>query len=392
MHRAWRSEPPYCTDEHPVERDPVPVLLLVRGRRCGCARGPRPALRESTAGGSATRGTSSSTGSRTDRATGPSCPGATSCARRFTRWTSVPTAHTLPGAALAHRLDDVFGATAVVGRLHDVPRHLGMDDDADAGMLLAQRLDLLHREARVDRAVPLPQEQLRALRLLRRETAAESRAGSHTCHLIERHAHLVGGVAAQVLIGQEQHPLAALPRPLERRPRALRRRADDAAVLADEGFDRRRRVDVGDRHDASRRPSASSSSQQVSSWSASAMSAIEQPAARSGRITCWCGAQSTSALSAMKCTPQKTMKSASGVRGDLTREAERVADVVGELDHLVALVVMAENEQPRCRASPARPRCGVPSPRRRGRDTARAVADARRAMLFSTSFSTGRND
>ena len=44
----------------------------------------------------------------------------------------------------------------------------------------------------------------------------------------------------------------------------------------------------------------------------SAMSAIEQPAARSGRITCWCGAQSTSALSAMKCTPQKTMKSASG--------------------------------------------------------------------------------
>ena len=54
-------------------------------------------------------------------------------------------------------------------------------------------------------------------------------------------------------------------------------------------------------------PICVSSSQQFSSWSGSAMSAIEQPAARSGRITCWCGAQSTSALSAMKCTPQNTM-------------------------------------------------------------------------------------
>ena len=57
---------------------------------------------------------------------------------------------------------------------------------------------------------------------------------------------------------------------------------------------------------------ASSSRQHVSSWSMSAMSDIEQPAARSGRITFWCGAQRTSALSAMKCTPQKTTNSASG--------------------------------------------------------------------------------
>ncbi len=41
------------------------------------------------------------------------------------------------------------------------------------------------------------------------------------------------------------------------------------------------------------------------------MSAIEHPAARSGRMTFWCGPLSTSALSAMKCTPQKTMNSAS---------------------------------------------------------------------------------
>jgi len=38
--------------------------------------------------------------------------------------------------------------------------------------------------------------------------------------------------------------------------------------------------------------------------------AIEQPAARSGRITFWAGPVRMSALSAMKCTPQKTIVSA----------------------------------------------------------------------------------
>ncbi len=42
----------------------------------------------------------------------------------------------------------------------------------------------------------------------------------------------------------------------------------------------------------------------------SAMSAIEQPAARSGRITFWWSAPRMSALSAMKWTPQNTTYSA----------------------------------------------------------------------------------
>jgi len=41
------------------------------------------------------------------------------------------------------------------------------------------------------------------------------------------------------------------------------------------------------------------------------MSAIEQPAARSGRMAIWLGADMMSATSAMKCTPQKTMYSES---------------------------------------------------------------------------------
>ena len=35
-----------------------------------------------------------------------------------------------------------------------------------------------------------------------------------------------------------------------------------------------------------------------------------------------------------------------GPLGDLAGQAERVAGIVGELDHLVALVVMAEDHQP----------------------------------------------
>ena len=59
-------------------------------------------------------------------------------------------------------------------------------------------------------------------------------------------------------------------------------------------------------------PSSTKRSHASSTWPISAMSAIEQPAARSGRITCWSSVVRMSALSAMKCTPQKTMNSASG--------------------------------------------------------------------------------
>ena len=59
-------------------------------------------------------------------------------------------------------------------------------------------------------------------------------------------------------------------------------------------------------------PASASASQASSTWASRAMSAIEQPAARSGRITFWSGVVKMSADSAMKCTPQKTMNSASG--------------------------------------------------------------------------------
>ena len=76
------------------------------------------------------------------------------------------------------------------------------------------------------------------------------------------------------------------------------------------------------------------------------MSAIEHPAARSGKITFCSGAVRMSADSAMKCTPQNTMNSASGRAAASRASLNEIAGDVGELDDLVALIVMAEHEQP----------------------------------------------
>ena len=59
-------------------------------------------------------------------------------------------------------------------------------------------------------------------------------------------------------------------------------------------------------------PASTSTSHASSTWSIAAMSAIEQPAARSGSTTCWLSDVRMSADSAMKCTPQNRMYSASG--------------------------------------------------------------------------------
>ena len=74
--------------------------------------------------------------------------------------------------------------------------------------------------------------------------AAEGLARVPHRHLLERHPHGLRGVPAEVLVGEEQHALAALERPREHRLR-IRRGADDAAVLTAEALERRRRVHVG---------------------------------------------------------------------------------------------------------------------------------------------------
>ena len=78
------------------------------------------------------------------------------------------------------------------------------------GYCLRTDVDLFRREAHVHRAVTFPQDQPRVLELLLRESAERLERIPHD-HLVERHAHLPRGVAAEMLIGQEQDLL--LPRP-----------------------------------------------------------------------------------------------------------------------------------------------------------------------------------
>ena len=80
-------------------------------------------------------------------------------------------------------------------------------------------------------------------------------SGSHTPSRSSGTPILIGGVPAEMLIGQHQDLLAALPRPAHHLRRGVARRADDAAVLAAEAFDGRGRVDVGDRNRRSSTPS-----------------------------------------------------------------------------------------------------------------------------------------
>ena len=94
--------------------------------------------------------------------------------------------------------------------------------------------------------------------------------------------------------------------------------------------------------------------QQSSTWSMSAMSAIEQPAARSGRTTvtrpprrasCSGRLARMSAVSAMKWTPQKAIARHWSSRRRQGRELVAVAAEVRQGDDFVLLIVMAEDQQ-----------------------------------------------
>ena len=132
-----------------------------------------------------------------------------------------------------------------------------------------------------------------------------------------------------------------------------------------------------------------SSSQASSTWSIAAMSAIEQPAARSGRTT---GTRSPprsasfsgrlarmSAVSAMKWTPQKAIAPAIAALGRHLAEVVAVAAQVGERDHFVLLIVMPQDQQLAARARRGPPGSATSAPRSPA--TCRAAARRRATVL-----------
>ena len=94
------------------------------------------------------------------------------------------------------------------------------------------------------------------------------------------------------------------------------------------------------------------------------MSAIEQPAAGFGRITCLVRpAEDVGALGHEMDAAEDDVVGLRTRRREL-RQLERVAARVGVLDDLVALVVVAEDHQPLAQRRPRRARCAGPARRR----------------------------
>src|SRR5258708_1326255 len=62
------------------------------------------------------------------------------------------------GGRRLNGFDDALGRTDLIGGLCDFEAAFGMHDDANAGMLAADALDLLRREALVHGAIALPED------------------------------------------------------------------------------------------------------------------------------------------------------------------------------------------------------------------------------------------
>ena len=113
--------------------------------------------------------------------------------------------------------DDRVGRAGDVAELDHLVRGLGVDHHDAVGVLGAEGLDVLGPEALVHRAVALPQEQRRLLHLAVGE-AADGLTRVPDAHVVGPVAELVAGVAAQVLVREEEDPVARAPGPRSGRP------------------------------------------------------------------------------------------------------------------------------------------------------------------------------
>src|SRR5229473_3102655 len=101
-------------------------------------------------------------------------------------------------------LDDGLGRADLIGGLGDLEAAFGVNDDTNARMLTADALDLLRGEALVHGTVALPENDARVAYCFPR-VSAKFLVGIPDDHLVERDAHAIAGVAAKVLVGEEEN-------------------------------------------------------------------------------------------------------------------------------------------------------------------------------------------
>ena len=118
----------------------------------------------------------------------------------------MPTTHAVPSGAAAMVWMIFSVEPDLVGGVDDLVAALGVHDDLDAGDLAARRLDGL--DARTGRAPSSARATGSSApsRSCSRVRPPFGRCGSQTHAVVEGQAELAhGGVAAEVLVGQEQH-------------------------------------------------------------------------------------------------------------------------------------------------------------------------------------------
>ena len=129
---------------------------------------------------------------------------------RLTRWISVATPSTDAGRGGGDDADDVVGRADLVGQLDDVVGALGVDDDDAVGVLGPEGGEVLGPEPLVDGAVAFPEQQAGGLDVDVAE-AAEVGARVPDGHVVGAVAELEAGVAAEVLVGEEEDLVALRP-------------------------------------------------------------------------------------------------------------------------------------------------------------------------------------
>ena len=269
----------------------------------------------------------------------------------------MPIAHLVPGGADFDRLDDLARRARHVGQVEHFRGHSGWTRILMPGCFSRNSCTCSGRN--IWWTLQWPFQRITLLRSSCSSVLAAERVGVRIPdrHLVERDAHRRGpccgpgadrGRTARGCVRANDHSSAAAAlRDVQTMPPC---RPQNAFRLAAELM-----YVTGVMSSVS--ITSPSWSQASSIWSMPAMSAIEQPAARSGRIT---GTRSPprsasfsgrlarmSAVSAMKWTPQKTIARQSRLSAAILAELVAVARQVGQGDHLVLLIVVPQNQQPR---------------------------------------------
>ena len=195
-------------------------------------------------------GTSSSTGRSAGRATRRSCPGVSS-ASRLHQVDLGADGDRRPGGRGLDRLDDVVGRPDLVGELAR-PRgaHSGWATTMPSGCSARNAATCSGRKRWWTEQWPFHSRNVASLQSASVSPPSSSR-GFHTrmssCVVAQGEA----GVAAEVLVGEEQHLVrpCAVPSAHSRTARALVEVHTAPPCSPDERLQRGRRVHVGDRHE-----------------------------------------------------------------------------------------------------------------------------------------------